>query len=73
MVLIGESLLESFDKIVPEGFIHLQGPFVHFFFELSKLFFLPGIYSGTVHVTEHGNDSGEGLLHGVIETIDCCP
>jgi len=26
-----------------------------------------------IHVTEHGDDSGEGFLHGVIGSVYCVP
>jgi len=37
------------------------------------LFLLPGVYQGTVHVGEEGDDPGEGFLHGLIVSVNCFP
>jgi len=28
---------------------------------------------GAVHITEHGNNPGEGFLHGVVVSVYCMP
>ena len=72
-VLILESVLESFCEVFPEGFVCLLDAFILFFFEFVELFFLPGVYTGSVHIAKHSNNPGEGFLHSVIVLIDCRP
>jgi len=72
-VLILEGVLESFYEVVPEDFVCFLDAFIHFFFDFLQLFFLPGVYASAIHVAEHGDDPGEGFLHGVVVLVDCCP
>jgi len=37
------------------------------------LFLLPGIYQGSIHVGEEGDNPGKGFLHGVIVLVNCFP
>jgi len=73
MILIDEGVLESFYEVGPEVFICFLGSVVCCFLEFQKLFSFPGIYMGAVHIAEHGDDSGEGFLHGVVGLVYCMP
>ena len=59
--------------MVPEGFICFWGSILLFFFELLELFLLPGVYTSAIHVAEHGDDPGKGVLHDFIVSVDFYP
>ena len=72
-ILICKGVVESFDEISPEVFISFLSSVICGFLKFQELFSFPGIDSSTVHVAEHGNDSVERFLHGVIVSVYCMP